>query len=78
MTHDASAIRASDAERDQAVERLRTHAVDGRLTLEEFADRVERAYAARTVDDLNELSSDLPETTPAPAPRRPTQRRRFP
>ena len=39
-------MRASDAERERAVELLRTHAVDGRLTLEEFAERRD-AYRAR-------------------------------
>jgi hypothetical protein len=34
------AIRASDAEREATVDRLRQSVVDGRLTLEEFSDRV--------------------------------------
>ena len=60
MTHDPPAIRASDAERDQTVERLRAHAVEGRLTLEEFAQRIEAAYTARSRDELDELTRDLP------------------
>jgi uncharacterized protein DUF1707 len=76
MTHEAPAIRASDAEREQAVERLRAHAVDGRLTLEEFAERIDRAYAARTLDELNELSRDLPETPLAASAPRGTQTQR--
>jgi hypothetical protein len=63
MTSGSPAIRASDAEREHAVERLRAHAVDGRLTLEEFAQRIDSAYVARTRDELDELMRDLPETT---------------
>jgi len=39
-------IRASDAERDATVERLSAATGDGRLTLEEFSQRMERATAA--------------------------------
>jgi hypothetical protein len=54
------ALRASDGEREQTVEFLRAHAADGRLTLEEFAERVEVAYAARTRTELDALVGDLP------------------
>lgn len=72
MTQETPSIKASDAEREQAVERLRAHAVDGRLTLEEFAERIDTAYAARTRDELEELNRDLPAptTAAAPAPKR--------
>lgn len=56
------AILASDAERDGAVEMLREAVVEGRLTLEEFSDRVELAHAARTDQELATLRSDLPAT----------------
>ena len=46
------AIRASDDEREQTVARLHEHAVAGRLTLEEFAERMSSAYLARTGDEL--------------------------
>ena len=52
--------RASDADREEAVVALREHLVEGRLTLEEFSDRVGSALAARTVGDLAALGSDLP------------------
>ena len=42
----AAGIRASDAERDATVERLSAATGDGRLTLEEFSQRMERATAA--------------------------------
>jgi uncharacterized protein DUF1707/cell wall-active antibiotic response 4TMS protein YvqF len=71
MTSETPAIRASDAEREHTVELLRRHSVDGRLTLEEFASRMERAYEARTREELEELARDLPETSAArPSPAR--------
>lgn len=51
---------ASDAERDRSVEQLRTAVGEGRLTLEEFTERVERAQSARTDVELEALSRDLP------------------
>jgi hypothetical protein len=67
------ALRASDAEREQAVERLRAASAEGRLTLEELSERVTAAYDARTHDELERLVRDLPEETGAAvatAPRR--------
>jgi hypothetical protein len=55
------AVRASDAERDRTVEILRAHAVEGRLTLEEFAQRLDTVYKARTRPELDELMRDLPD-----------------
>ena len=69
MTQGHPAIKASDAERDHAVARLREAAADGRLTLGEFADRTEQAYRARTRDELARLEADLPSAAPA-LPRR--------
>jgi len=56
----AAGIRASDAERDATVDRLSVATGDGRLTLEEFSQRMERATAARTRADLDRLVADLP------------------
>jgi hypothetical protein len=56
-------VRASDAERDAAVQRLRDAAAEGRLTLEELTDRIEAASGAVTREDLAPLTSDLPEAT---------------
>ena len=53
-------LRASDAERERAVEILRAAAGDGRLTLEELAERVEGALVAKTRDALEPLTADLP------------------
>jgi hypothetical protein len=53
-------IRASDAERDATVERLSAAAGEGRLTLEEFSQRMDLATAARTRAELDRLVTDLP------------------
>jgi hypothetical protein len=65
-------LRASDADRDRVATQLRDHLADGRLTLDEFTERVDAAHAARTVGELGELTRDLParqpvELVPAPA-----------
>lgn len=57
-------IRASDADRDQVVALLLRHHAAGRLTLAELDERITAAYAARTRDQLNALTIDLP-TDPA-------------
>ena len=67
MTSETPAIRASDAEREQTVGLLRRHSVEGRLTLEEFVGRIERAYAATTRDELEELTRDLPTADAPPS-----------
>jgi hypothetical protein len=68
------ALRASDADRERTVVLLREHAAEGRLTLEEFTDRMSAAYLARTTDELEELGRDLPSAdAPAVSRRRPTR-----
>jgi Domain of unknown function (DUF1707) len=62
-------LRASDDDRERAALRLRDAAADGRLTLEELADRVGAAYAARTHAELEQLTRDLPAASAAPARR---------
>jgi Domain of unknown function (DUF1707)/Cell wall-active antibiotics response 4TMS YvqF len=57
--------RASDAEREAVVARLRDAAGEGRLTVEELAERIDAAYAATTRAELEPLTADLP----APADR---------
>jgi hypothetical protein len=52
--------RASDAEREQVVTRLRDASAEGRLTLEELADRTALAYTARAHAELVPLTEDLP------------------
>jgi hypothetical protein len=52
-------LRASDADRERVVAALTEAAADGRLTLGEHAERAERAYSARTLGELAELTADL-------------------
>lgn len=68
-------VRASDAERESVIERLRLHAGDGRLDPEELEERIDEAYAARTRGDLALALRELPA---AARPRDPARRRRSP
>jgi hypothetical protein len=52
-------ILATDAERDVAMALLREASVDGRLTLEDLADRAEMVHVARTRDELTEATAGL-------------------
>ena len=58
---DEGSLRASDAEREQAIVSLRDHLLAGRLTLDEFSERVETALAARFGAELARVQQDLPE-----------------
>lgn len=53
-------MRASDDRREATVALLREGALDGCLTLDTFAERVEGAYRARTEEELAGLVDDLP------------------
>jgi hypothetical protein len=59
-------LRASDADRDRVIAMLSAAAGDGRLTMSEHAERVERAYAARTLGELAVLTTDLAEPSAQP------------
>ena len=52
-------LRASDADRDRVLALLSAAMADGRLTAEEHAERVQRAFSARTLGDLADLTADL-------------------
>lgn len=56
-------IRVSDAERERAVDALRDHYADGRLSSDELEERIERAYEATTRADISGLMRDLPRHT---------------
>lgn len=53
-------MRASDAERDSVIEALRRHAADGRLEVAELEERIASALGARTREELDGLTADLP------------------
>jgi DUF1707 SHOCT-like domain/Domain of unknown function (DUF4190) len=62
------AVRASDADRERAIDVLSQAFAEGRLSTEEHEMRVEQAYAARTSAELLAVSADLPAGPPAAAP----------
>jgi len=61
-------LRASDAERESVVARLREHGAAGRLDVDELEERIGSAYAARTHGELAWLLEDLPAIR-GPVPR---------
>ena len=68
-------MRAGDKDRQQVVEQLGKHLGEGRLTVQEFDDRVVSAHAATYLDELPALTADLPRGPDAhPPPTRSTRR----
>ena len=57
---DTSGIRVADADREQLAEELREHMLAGRLSAEEFEERLASAYRALTQAELDALRADLP------------------
>ena len=53
-------MRASDADRERTAALLREHHAEGRLTAEEFNDRLDRVFAAKTIGELDAVLADLP------------------
>lgn len=53
-------MRAADTDRIQMAHLLTDAAAHGRLPMNEYEDRLTRAYAAQTYDELERLSADLP------------------
>jgi hypothetical protein len=70
MTSDLPDMRASDAERERVAESLREAVAEGRLDMEEFGNRLDAAYKARTHGELVPLVRDLPApgTVQSPVP----------
>jgi hypothetical protein len=62
---DQQKMRASDRDRQLVVEQLGSALEDGRLTMDEYVDRMEAAYQAATYGDLTPLCADLPASSPA-------------
>lgn len=54
-------VRASDGDRDRALNELRDRAAEGRLSMETFVGRVDMALRARSRTELDELVADLPQ-----------------
>ncbi|RNL71286.1 DUF1707 domain-containing protein [Streptomyces sp. I6] len=68
MTSDLPDMRASDAERERIAELLRNAVAEGRLDMDEFGERLDAAYKARTRGELEPLVRDLPTPGGSPAP----------
>src|SRR5258708_30611513 len=71
---DGPSLRVSDADREQTVILLREHLLAGRLTLEEFSERIEAALNAGVRRELAAVQEDLPAVSSAvpPSGRKPT------
>jgi hypothetical protein len=52
--------RASDHDRDQIVGQLRAHSAEGRIAHDDLENRLERALAAETIEELAAVVADLP------------------
>ncbi|WP_116211998.1 DUF1707 SHOCT-like domain-containing protein [Streptomyces olivoreticuli] len=63
MTSELPDMRASDAERDRVADALREAVAEGRLDMQEFEQRLDAAYKARTHSELEPLVRDLPAAT---------------
>jgi len=61
-------LRIGDAEREAAAAGLREHYAQGRLTLEEFNQRLDAVFRATTQRQLSLISRDLPHVATRPAP----------
>lgn len=53
-------MRASDADRQRAIEELRRHCAAGRIDVDEFAARIEAVHGAVTMEELEAIRADLP------------------
>jgi class 3 adenylate cyclase len=69
-------VRVTDADRQAMVVRLQRACGEGRLTLDEFSERVGEALEARTTGELERLTVDLPVLEPPVAPEIPIPPRR--
>ncbi|MFI6733525.1 DUF1707 domain-containing protein [Nonomuraea sp. NPDC050451] len=71
-------MRASDADRDRVAAILREHTAQGRITMDEFNERLEQLYQSRTYGELAKLTVDLPDVDlrnrPATVPQSPARR----
>lgn len=61
-------VRASHADRSAVAERLRLAVDDGTLSLSEYDERLQSAYAAVTCGELAGVTADLPVLDPAELP----------
>jgi hypothetical protein len=69
VTPGGGRLRASRAEREQAIEALKAAFVQDRLTKDEFDARIGQAFASRTYAELAAVTADLPVALIAARPR---------
>lgn len=62
---DSDELRIGTVERESAVKILSDHMAEGRLSLEEYEERMSAALEAKTRGDLRVLFTDLPAPYPA-------------
>jgi Domain of unknown function (DUF1707) len=74
-TDETGRLRASHADREQAIEVLKAAFVQGRLDKHEFDARVGQAFASRTYLELAAVTADIP---PDPIPAKPVPARPLP
>jgi hypothetical protein len=67
MTEELPELRASDADRERVAEILRDALAEGRLDMEEFEERLDATYKARTYGELTPITRDLPAGPGGPA-----------
>ncbi len=64
----SSQMRASDRDRDRTAAVLGEHHAVGRLDPQEYAERLDKVFTAKTLADLDELTADLPAIDLYPLP----------
>ena len=53
-------MRVSDTERQRTVDELRRHCAAGRIDMEEYGRRIEKAISAEKLEELDAVLADLP------------------
>ena len=76
MSTNLDNLRVSEAEREEASARLAEHYSTGRLSADDYYERLDAAWSARVRADLDTLLTDLPQSAPpsAPQPRQAVRR----
>jgi Domain of unknown function (DUF1707) len=68
-------VRLNDAHREALLEKLKSHAAAGSLTIEELERRVEAIVGAETREEASAVMADLPVLPGEPAPASPASAR---
>src|SRR5689334_5923244 len=68
VSTDRPDMRISDAERELVVAQLNAAVAEGRLTLDEFEERVDGVLRSRTFGEIEPFVGDLPQRGPVSVP----------